>query len=274
MKLRRKIYSDMIKLSVMMSIAIIVFGSCQRVIHVDLNTANSQVVIQAYVTDQPDIDTVLITKTGSYFTPGGYAGVNGATVIVTDNMGTTDTFIQVDSGKYAAMHLTGIPGRTYTMKVLVYGKEYDAVSTMPMPVNIDSLLCNIVGSGSDTSYHVHVYFADPASTTDFYMVQGYINGTLQDSAGNITLNRDKYTNGLEQNVRLRIPNPFPHDSVRVNLLTIDANIYNYFTVLRSITRGSNPVSTATPQNPPTNILGGALGYFSAHTLRTKSIVMP
>ena len=47
----------------MLVFAAIVFGACQRVIHVDLNSSASQVVIQAYVTDQPNIDTVLITKT-------------------------------------------------------------------------------------------------------------------------------------------------------------------------------------------------------------------
>ena len=258
----------------MLVFAAIVFGACQRVIHVDLNSSASQVVIQAYVTDQHNIDTVLITKTGSYFVPGTYPKVNGALVTITDNLGVTDTFVQVDSGKYAATHLTGVPGMTYTMKAVVNGKEYDAVSTMPFAVNIDSVTSNLVGSGTDTNYHVHCLFADPVATTNFYMLQGYINGSLQDSIGQITLDEDKYTNGLEQNVRLRIPNPTTNNIVKVNLMCIDANMYSYFSVLRSITGASNPVSTATPQNPPTNILGGALGYFSAYTLRSQTIVIP
>src|ERR1700722_15068324 len=118
-------YQNYISLAALLVIATLVATSCQKVIHVDLSTANAQLVIEGYVTDQPNIDTVIISKTGSYFIPGNYPMVNGATVIVSDGQGTTDTFVQVDSGKYAATHLTGIPGRTYTMKALVAGKEYD-----------------------------------------------------------------------------------------------------------------------------------------------------
>ena len=127
-------YKNWMKRSLLLLVATVIFSSCESVIKVKLNSANSQVVIQAYVTDQPNIDTVLITQTGSYFTPGTYPKINGATVIITDNQGTTDTFVQVDSGKYASRNLTGIPGRTYTLKAIVAGKEYDAVSAMPFPV--------------------------------------------------------------------------------------------------------------------------------------------
>ena len=269
--MRRK--KNIIRLGFFVAAALI-FGSCERVIHIDLNSSGKQLVIEAYVTDQPLVDTVLITQTGSYFTPGNYSKVNGATIIVTDNMGVTDTFIQVDSGKYATTHLTGIPGRTYTMKATVLGKEYDAVSTMPLPVSIDSLTSNEVGNAPDTNYHVHCYFIDPAAYTNFYKVEAYVNHVLQDSTGDIALDEDKYTNGLPQGVRLRMANPSTNDSVKVVLMCIDANTYKYFSVVKSITGASNPVSTATPQNPPTNILGGALGYFSAHTVRTASLVIP
>ncbi len=274
MKKHTTMYKNWMKLSLLLLIAGVIFSSCQRVIDVKLNSADSQIVIQAYVTDQPNIDTVLITQTGSYFIPGTYPKVNGATVIITDNQGTTDTLVQVDSGKYASTHLTGISGHTYTMKAIVSGKEYDAVSTMPFPVSIDSLYPSPTGSGTDTAYRVRCFFADPVSTTNFYMAQAYLNGRLQDSSGNISLDQDKYTNGLEQNLRLRGITAHFNDTVKVNLMSIDADTYSYFSVLRSVAGASNPISTATPQNPPTNIIGGALGYFSAYTLRTKTLIIP
>ncbi|MDB5281012.1 MAG: hypothetical protein JWO06_87, partial [Bacteroidota bacterium] len=63
------------------------------------------------------------------------------------------------------------------------------------------------------------------------------------------------------------------DVARVDLMSIDANTYKYFTVIRSVSGSGNPISTATPQNPPTNIVGGALGYFSAYPIRSKTIVV-
>ena len=267
-------YLNHISLAAVLIASALLAGSCQKVIHVDLNTANPQIVIEGYVTDQPNIDTVIISKTGSYFIPGNYPKINGATIVVTDNQGTTDTFVQVDSGKYAATHFTGIPGRTYTMHAFVAGKEYDAVSTMPMPVAIDSVTSNLVGNAPDTNYHVHCVFLDPAGITNYYMLQATVNHVIQDSADNFTLDADKYTNGLPQNVRLRIPNPVTNDSVTVFLLSIDYNTYDYFSVIKSITSAGNPISTAVPQNPPTNILGGAQGYFSAYSVRSASIVIP
>ena len=265
---------NLIRLVALSVIAVLAMGSCQKIIHVDLNTSNPQLVIEAYVTDQPLIDTVLILKTGSYFTPGNYPRVNGATIVVTDNTGVIDTFLQVDSGTYATQHLTGVPGRTYTLKAFVAGKEYDAVSTMQQPVNIDSITSNLVGKATDTGYHIRCHFLDPAATTNYYRVQAFYNGVLQDSADNITLDQDKYTNGLPQSIRLKVPYAYTGDTVKVNLLSIDYNTYDYFSVISSITAASNPISTATPQNPPTNILGGALGYFSAYSVRSQSIIIP
>ena len=265
---------NLIRLTGLAVLAVLVMGSCQKVIKVDLNTANSQLVIEGYVTDQPLVDTVIITRTGSYFTPGNYPRVNGATVVVSDNAGVVDTFAQVDSGTYVTRHLTGVPGRTYTLKTFLAGKEYDAVSTMPPPVDIDSVQIYLVGNAPDTGYHVRCFFMDPPATGNYYMLQAYYNGVLQDSANNITLDEDKYTNGLPQNIRLRVPYPPTGDSVKVNLMSIDYNTYNYFSVIKSITSAGNPVSTAVPQNPPTNILGGALGYFSAYSLRSHTSYIP
>jgi hypothetical protein len=271
---RKNMFSNFSKLTAMLIVTVLITGSCQKVIHVDLNNANPQLVIAGYVTNQPLVDTVVITKTGSYFTPGNYPHINGATVIITDNTGLTDTFVQVDSGTYATQHLTGIPGHTYTMHVYLAGKEYDAVSTMPAVVPLDSVEIYEVGSGSDTGYHVRGFFPDAGGGNHYYMLQAYYNSVLQDSADNITLDDNEYTSGLIQDVRLRVPYPPTGDTVKMNLLCLDYNTYNYFSVIKSITASANPVSTAVPQNPPTNILGGAQGYFSAYSISTRTGYVP
>ena len=67
---RKNMFSNFSKLTAMLIVTVLITGSCQKVIHVDLNNANPQLVIAGYVTNQPLVDTVVITKTGSYFTPG------------------------------------------------------------------------------------------------------------------------------------------------------------------------------------------------------------
>jgi hypothetical protein len=270
MKRDRNINLNFARLGLLGLVAMLVTTACTKIIKVDLNTANAQLVIEAYVTNQPLADTVLITKSGSYFTPGNYPRVNGATVVITDNTGLIDTFVQVDSGVYATRHLTGVPGRTYTMHTFIAGKEYDAVSTMPPVVNLDSVQLYIVGNAPDTGYHIRGYFVDPGAGLNYYMLQAYYNGILQDSANNITLDNNEYTPSQLQDIRLRVPYPPIGDSVKVSLLHIDYNTYNYFNVVKSVSSAGNPISTAVPQNPPTNILGGALGYFSAYSVSSKT----
>ncbi len=60
------------------------------------------------------------------------------------------------------------------------------------------------------------------------------------------------------------------DVVEVEMQSIDQGAYNYFFSLDQTLEQS----AAAPANPVSNISGGALGYFSAHTVQIKSIVVP
>ncbi len=56
------------------------------------------------------------------------------------------------------------------------------------------------------------------------------------------------------------------------MMCIDAAVYKYW--YSFLTGGaSGDSNSASPANPVTNIKGGALGYFSAHTLQTKTVVV-
>jgi hypothetical protein len=57
------------------------------------------------------------------------------------------------------------------------------------------------------------------------------------------------------------------------MLCLDEAIYKYWYSLRS-GGGDGTGSTAAPANPLTNIKGGALGYFSAHTINRKKVIAP
>lgn len=269
-----------IRLGFLLGLVVFISTACQKVINLDLKTANSQVVIIGSITDQPGQDSVKITMTGSYFNPGSYPKVTNATVIISDNTGITDTMVQVDSGVYAAPTLTGVPGRTYSMKVLIGSSTYTASSTMPQPVNIDSLqlyntgTINVVNGISDTVDHVRCYWRDPIGTGHYYRVVGAINGSVLDSVDDFNLLSNEFDEGTEIDRRLSNCNPILGQTVTVSLECIDAGTYNYYEVVKSIASAGNPVSTAVPQNPPTNIAGGALGYFSAYTVRTMTGIAP
>jgi hypothetical protein len=56
------------------------------------------------------------------------------------------------------------------------------------------------------------------------------------------------------------------DIIEVEMRCIDRNTCRYFTSPQD-----SQNNATTPANPPTNISGGALGYFSAHTSQLKKV---
>jgi hypothetical protein len=61
-----------------------------------------------------------------------------------------------------------------------------------------------------------------------------------------------------------------NDFVSVEMQCISSPTYLYYYSLRQIS-GAGAGGGTTPSNPPSNIMGGALGLFSAHTVQRKKI---
>ncbi|MEO6219108.1 MAG: DUF4249 domain-containing protein, partial [Ginsengibacter sp.] len=61
------------------------------------------------------------------------------------------------------------------------------------------------------------------------------------------------------------------DTILLDMQCIDAAVYKYWFSLNQSATGNS--QSASPANAVTNINGGALGYFSAHTLQTKSVIV-
>ena len=62
------------------------------------------------------------------------------------------------------------------------------------------------------------------------------------------------------------------DVVNVDMLCIDENVYKYSYSVDQASTGAN--QSATPTNAVSNIPCGAIGYFSAYPITTKTIVIP
>jgi hypothetical protein len=78
--------------------------------------------------------------------------ITGATVIVSDDIGTTDSCYGSWTGSYFGSH-SGIPGRTYTLKVVLDdGREFISIPQLLQPApHIDSIYC-IPGKHSEYVY--------------------------------------------------------------------------------------------------------------------------
>jgi Domain of unknown function (DUF4249) len=257
-------------------LTILLFQGCQKVINVDLNEASPHIVIEGLITDTRGPYTVMISKSGSYFNQPVLQTVSGAQIIITDNFGTIDSLNEITSGVYVTSRTRGIPGRVYTLKVISEGQEYDGSSTMFSHVNIDSLTLvksevqrfDIGGNNrKETNVDIHCFFKDPEEK-NFYRVKVFKNDSIDTQR--YRLYDDQYTNG--EITELRVANATVGDTFRVELLSLDQQTYEYYRTLSDLLY-TNPIFGSTPANPNTNLSNGALGYFGASAVSSKTIII-
>ena len=120
-------------------LSILVITACEDVIEIDLDNIEPKLVIEAVITDQTVQQTVKLTKTGDYFEPGIYPAVSYANVIISDNLGNSETLSETNPGIYQTTNLQGTTGVVYNLSVEVEDMEYTAVSEMPVRVIIETL---------------------------------------------------------------------------------------------------------------------------------------
>lgn len=263
---------------ILVTLSSIAITGCQKVINVDLNTAEKKYVVEAVITDQPNSCKVLLTQTKNFDENNAFNGVSGATVTISDNNAAPVKLTETSAGVYEASGLKGVSGHTYRMTVIAGGQTFRATSTMPVFVPFDSLYISERTFFDKSNKYATVSYTDPAGRGNAYRYIQYVNGIKEKT---IFVRDDDLTDGRkierilfffadddeEEKKKLKT-----NDVVRVEMLGIDYPIYKYWYSLSQSSTGEN--QSATPGNPVTNIEGGALGYFSAHTLQSKTIVVP
>jgi hypothetical protein len=251
------------------------FSACEKVIDIDLNSSEPKVVIEGSITDQPGPYTIRISKTVNFDEPNTFPAVSGAMVQISDDAGNYETLTETATpGIYSTNTIQGVPGRTYTLTVAIAGNTYSAVSTMPQPVSIDTLLVEEFTGPHGSGKVIQARYPDPAGIANFYRFSLFIDNEEE----YILLDDDRLQDGELTTLALFSPNPSQGltdtgDTAAVYMQIIDKGVYEYFRTLYQMSGGSHGGSVSTA-NPLSNISNGALGYFSAHTIRVKTIVVP
>jgi Domain of unknown function (DUF4249) len=246
--------------------------SCEKVIELELNDAESKLVIEGNITNQPGPYYVKLTKSVRFDAASQYPPVSNAVVVITDNTGITDTLTYTSNGLYRTNTIQGVEGRIYNLIVVADAKTYAAKSTMPARVPLDSLRNNLFTFGGTAQNTVIPVYTDPAGLGNNYRFVMYVDNVLDKTY--IVVN-DNTENGAV-NQRPVISNDIELETgnvVRIEMQCIDATVYTYYFTL-SQAEGGGLGGGTTPSNPPNGITGGALGLFSAHTTQAKSAIIP
>jgi hypothetical protein len=245
--------------------------SCEQVIDLDLNDNVSKVVIEGSITNQAGPYIVNISKS-ALLTDVQKSTIDNATVVISDSQGNLETLISLGNGRYTTKNTLGKTGVTYTLSVKVGADMFIAKSTMPDLVKFDSIRVLKNSFGGEFDFDFIPVYADPSTVGDNYRFLLSINDTLLKS--HFVLN-DEVQNGKVNGQHLQNLmniNLKKNDVVKIEMQKIDNNVGLYFAVLVQNT-DTGPGGGATPNNPPTNLSGGALGIFSAHTSTVRSVVI-
>ena len=243
-------------------------SACERVIEIDLNDTSPRIVVEARLSSDSAC-TVLLSMTSSYFDSSSSNAVNDAVVVLRDDIGNSETLTFLSDGSYFGTDLLGVVGRTYTLTIEANGETYEAIETIPVPVNIDSIGTNVREFFGYEFETLVLHFSDPAGERNYYEV-------TSNSVDDFFENENSIVFDDELNDGEPIEAEFggfaePGDTIFIELNSLTEGSYTY---LRTLDGASNNggISSAAPYNPTSNVNNDALGYFRVWSTERDTFV--
>ena len=120
---------------ILLFIISIAVTSCTEIITVDVPQTSGKLVVEGYVSTEPNMSYVSLSKTTSYFSNNINPPVSYAFVMVN-----SDTFFADYAGHYKPHnYYKGVLNTTYNLKVICDGVTYTASSILNPLIQIDSV---------------------------------------------------------------------------------------------------------------------------------------
>lgn len=260
----------------LLTLVVIVMSSCEKVIELDLDDAETQLVIEAQLIANENILEVEISKTASYFDNSPLERIEDAVLTLTDDTGESITVPYSSEGTYQVA-IAAEEGRTYTLEALVEGEVYQASSTLVSRIPIAEVEVEYEEGGGpiEEGFSLTVRFDDPGGIDNYYRVRHTLNGDLQNEGDDLLVTDDVLFDGGLARLRLFRKSFDAGDIVDVELIHFDKAAYDYFNSLADIIGdggGSNGGSAA-PGNPESNWSGNILGYFIAYSSDNVEVIV-
>jgi hypothetical protein len=249
------------------------FSACEKVIDIPLNLVDESLVVEAVLKDGPGVNYVRLSKSGTVYDDDDFEVVSDAVVTVVDQLGEVTVFEHLGGGVYNAPDFEVVPGFNYQFSVEYEEVLFTSSCQTGLRPKIDSLtfdeLPNYTGEEADVRYLVSFHAVDHPVEDNYYWVNIFRNGKRNSG---YYLGNDDFIDGAYFNAAFFGASAKSGDTVMVEVQAIDQANYNYlFGLSNNI---ANSPFGAAPANPPTNLVGGALGFFGAYTTDSLTIIIP
>src|ERR1700689_168989 len=98
-------------------VALLAAPACKKIVTLKLNNVPAAIVIQGNVTNVAGPYYVAISQPVGFYANNNFPPVSGATVLISNSEGQTDSLTEVSPGNYATNFIQGAPGDTYSLSV-------------------------------------------------------------------------------------------------------------------------------------------------------------
>lgn len=285
------------------TITLVFLCSCEKGISFKLDNTEDKLVVQAQIeTNQSPI--VILSKSFNYFSDISRdqltrSFVRNADVWISNGTKThklieyaykidsTDLYYYSINPADPSTSFTGEEGGSYSLKIIIDGKEYNAVTTIPLLTKkVDSLWWAQAPQNPDTTKVVlKARVTDPPQYGNYIRYFTKVNSE-RFLPGENSVFDDQVFNGVTYNVDVdkgvdrNADTPaedkgFFHrgDTVTLKFCNIDKATYDFWRTMEF-----NYASTGNPFSSPNKVLGNisndALGYFGGYASQFKTIVIP
>jgi hypothetical protein len=164
------------------------FTACERVIDLDLPKGQELPYVDAWITDQPGVQTIKFLKATDYMSSAAPEAVSDAQISVTDVTAGKSYPFTYKNGAYnydAGSNAIGVVGHTYKLNITWKGEQFEATDELKRNTRIDSLTSEFEeADGEDKEgFYVKLYVHDVVGAVDYYWIRTYRNGTLNYHVG-------------------------------------------------------------------------------------------
>ena len=291
----KRIYNSLLALLILSTTA------CTERIDLDLEGAEPAIVIYGTVTDTLGYQSISISSSVPYFDQQHNPAVSGALVTITTSNNEVWTLREsnTEKGVYQTEELkTGKAGESYYLKVQYDFNQdgsteiYEASSTMPDPILLDSVKIKTMNDMGSNMFTVNIFGQEPEGE-DFYFSKYYVSDTLATKLSQYSLMNDilfdgQYLNGIlafffadlaeiedyPEDDRKYYTFLSSGDEVIVEYCRIEEGYFNFIKQAQDVKYGENPMFGGPPSNIQGNISNGAVGYFAAYSPTRLKAVAP
>lgn len=256
-------------------IFLFVMQSCKEKIDIDIPAGEKKFVVEAELTTETDSSFVKLSMTADYYSSDPYPTISNAAVTVTSN-GVSTVFSHVGNGFYKAPSpFAGIKNQTYELNIVHQGKTYTSTAVLVPMFRVDSIFQVFkpkkfpLEEGYSINY---IGFDDRPKVKYTYFRIGYFDTILQRDS----LSEDKILFNSDQtpiNEYYTFELPFTRFKVGETCImifrSVDKNMNDFIEAYNTQTSGAPGPFQSPPANLPTNITGGAIGYFATYDVVRK-----